>query len=366
MQEVKEGAAVIRIGRGVFYNPKMEKLRDVSVIFLKSMSLKKAKLLDATAATGVRGIRYALEAGIGDVTMLDINKSAYRNARSNAKANGTKARVVGKSLQEFSGSAKEAFDVIDLDPFGSPAPLIYDALKLSKDGTVLMATATDTATLCGAEGSACLRIYGSAPMHNELCHEASVRILLNFLAREAAQFNFGIEPMMSIADMHYVRLFVVLRRGAKEATESVKASGFVSYCSKCHSFAFEKGLVPRLGAKCRNCGAEGHAYGPMWLGHLKNEKLVHKMKTIAERYSRATAEFVGGADAELDTPFFYSIPKLTSSLKVGSVPISGVISAMGKKRRVSRTAFDKDSLKTDAGIKEVTDAVRRARKISKR
>ncbi len=360
MQAINEGAAKIKIGKGVFYNPKMSKLRDVSVLFLRSLKLRNARLLDATAATGIRGIRYEREAGIKNVTMLDMNPHASKSARANVALNKSRARVIGKSLQEFAGSSGEVFDVIDIDPFGSPAPMVHDALKLSKDGTSLMVTATDTATLCGAEGSACLRIYGAKPIHNELCHETSVRILLGFVAREAAQFNFGIEPILSIADMHYIRVFLVLRHGAREAAGSVGMTGFLSHCSRCRSFSYKKGVAASADTKCTNCRADMQIFGPMWLGPLKNDRLVSSMRKLSRSYASETLRFVEKLDDELDMPFFYSIPKITSILKIGSVSLEPVIKTLGKRHVVSRTQFDKDSVKTDADIGDVTAAVRSA------
>ncbi len=361
MERIREGAASIGVGGGVFYNPKMGKLRDISILLLRAAKIRKAKLLDATAATGIRGIRYALEAGVVDTTMLDINSAAYRNAKANARLNRVKANVLGKSLQDFAGSAQRAFDAIDLDPFGSPAPLVYDALRLSKDGTILMVTATDTATLCGAEGSACQRIYGAKPIHNELCHEGGVRILLNFIARNAGQFNFGIEPLLSIADMHYMRVFVRLHRGAREATASVGSGGFVAYCSRCHNFAYKKGVVAQPDTTCNNCGARMQAYGPMWLGALKDAKLVSEMAALSSKYGEGTKRFVTLLNEELDIPFFYSVPKATSYLKMGSIPIDKVVNALGKRHSVSRTHFEKDVIKTTAGIGDVLAAVAKAK-----
>ncbi len=359
MRTVREGAATLKVGNGVFYNPRMSKLRDISVIFLKASGLRKARLLDTTAATGVRGIRYKLESRVGEVTMLDINDSAYRNARSNARLNRISARVMGKSLQEFAGSAHEAFDIIDIDPFGSPAPMVHDALKVSHNGTLLMVTATDTATLCGAEASACLRIYGSKPIHNELCHESSVRILLSFIAREAAQFNFGIVPLLSIADMHYVRVFLSLERGAKAAAESADTSGFLSYCDRCHNFSFKKGIAAIAGTKCGNCKAKMRVYGPMWLGDTRDKALVSKMLKISGSYPRESRGLLETINGELDIPFFYSIPKMTSRLGLGSISPDLVAKALGKTHSVSRTHFEKDSLKTTASVSLVAGAVKR-------
>ncbi|MDE1854894.1 MAG: tRNA (guanine(10)-N(2))-dimethyltransferase [Candidatus Micrarchaeota archaeon] len=366
MQSVSEGTAAIRIGKGVFYNPKMSKLRDISVIFLIAMALRNARLLDATTATGVRGIRYSLEAGVKDTTMIDMNAAAAANARANVRLNKIRAKVIGKSLQELAAHSHDAFDIIDLDPFGSPAPLIYDALRVSKDGTALMVTATDTATLSGAEGPACLRIYGARPMHNHLCHESGVRILLGFMARQAAQFNFGIEPLLSIADMHYIRVFLVLRRGAENATASMKELGLVAHCSKCQNFSFKKGSTAQLDTVCKYCGNQMQVYGPMWLGKLKDEEIVGKMSEISDSYPRDAGNLIRSLYEELDLPFFYAIRKLTSYIGVGSVPMSPVIGLLGKKHAVSRTHFDKDAIKTDATTEEVIRAVKKTASSARR
>ncbi len=362
MEQTTEGAAKIRVGEGTFYNPKMRKLRDISVVFLKALGMRNTRLLDATAATGVRGIRYALEARIRDGVLLDINPAAYRNARANVRLNGLKLRVLGKSLQEFANTSKESFDIIDLDPFGTPVPLVHDALKLCKRHAVLMVTATDTATLCGAEAAACLRNYGSVPVHNEFCHEAGVRILLSFVAREAAQFGFGIEPLLSISDMHYMRLFLRLEQGADKAHESVRCSGFGAYCSNCHNFVYEAGIEHRADAKCSYCGKHMQFFGPLWLGKLHDRQLLGRMLHLCDGNDADAEKLLELAREELDTPFFYSVPKATSYLGLGSVSPARVLATLSKRHRATKTHFDESGIKTDAGIGAVIDAVRRVSK----
>lgn len=358
MGQIIEGAARLSIGKGVFYNPKMCKLRSISVLFLKALQLRHAKLLDATAATGARGIRYAMEAGIRDAVLLDINPAAFRNAKKNVMLNGLGLRVVGKSLQEFANTGNEAFDVIDLDPFGTPVPLVHDALKLCKGNSVLMITATDTATLCGAEARACVRNYGAVPLHNELCHEAGIRILLGFAAREAAQFNFGIVPLLSISDMHYMRLFLRLEHGSDKAYGSAKCLGFAAYCNRCHSFAYETGITREIGAKCGYCKGQMQRFGPLWLGSLHDKRLLERMLHLNGGKDADVARLLTQVSGELDMPFFYSVPKATSYLGLGSVPIGEVLERVSKRHRASRTHFDAGGLKTDAGIGEVLKAVR--------
>ncbi|RLF76380.1 tRNA (guanine(10)-N(2))-dimethyltransferase, partial [Thermococci archaeon] len=79
--EVREGKARILVPKAariydapVFYNPAMAFNRDISVLALKV--IKPEEALDALSATGVRGIRYALETPVREVWLNDINGEA--------------------------------------------------------------------------------------------------------------------------------------------------------------------------------------------------------------------------------------------------------------------------------------------------
>lgn len=358
---IQEGSAKITSDKNTFYNPKMKGLRDLSVLFLKARGVKKYSLLDSTGASGIRGIRYKLEASAGEVTILDINKKAYLNCKSNVAKSKINARVLNKSIQEFCNQDDESFDVIDLDPFGTAAPYIYDLMKVAKDGTLLMVTATDTAVLCGSNMGACMKTYSSIALHNELCHEGSVRILINYVARIAAQFNFGIEVKLSIANLHYVRIFLELKHGADFALHSVKKSGSGGFCHKCRNFSYVKGIVPKLELICNNCKAKLEPFGPMWLDSLYDKEILGKMMLeVPKGMDGKALGILLTIVEELDLPFFYSIPRITQSLGIGAVSREKVMETLRKKHAVSRTHFDPDGIKTDANIKEVILAVKKA------
>ena len=360
MMKVNELSAEINVGKGVFYNPKMQSLRSISVAFVKANAKNGAKLLDATSATGVRSIRYALESGIKEPVLIDMNADAYANSLDNVKANGVKADVREKSFQEFANTCDERFDMIDIDPFGSPAPLIYDAFKISKDGTLLMITATDTAVLHGAHANACIKIYGAVPMHTELCKEAGARILLGFVARNAAQFNFGIEPLMCVSDMHYLRVFVRVSHGASEALAAVKDLGILKQCSSCRYFDYNNGIFTS-DTKCAKCGSKMLVAGQMWLKGLSERKNVEStLKALKSIKDPAAEKQMSIVADELDIPFFYSVPKMTKAFSIGSVSHRKVMERLkGKGYEVSETQFWKDSLKTDADYDAVSEAIKR-------
>lgn len=356
MDKVTEGKAEVIVRDGVFFNPKMGKLRDMSVSFLKAAGNGKGKLLDCTAATGIRGIRYALEAGYKDVTLLDMNKLAYKSAAENAKRNKLRAKVLNLSLQEFANTTDDRFDVIDLDPFGSPAPNVYDMMKIVRDDALLMVTATDTAVLCGAHQAACIKTYNAKPLHSELCHETGTRILIGFILKNAMQFNYGIETLVSLSDMHYMRVFLRVKHGAEAAARSAEELGFGAFCGRCKNFVYAKGMVPALGVTCDNCGSRMDLFGPLWLGRLNDKGTLEAM--IENAHQTETRRLIKDLLMELDIPLFYSIPKVTKSLGIGAVSPAVVAERLAKKGfSVSYTHFEKDSLKTDAKLKDVIRAV---------
>lgn len=350
------------MANGVFFNPRMEGLRNISVAFLNAIEANKGLLLDCTSATGIRGIRYAKEANIRNPTLIDINSKAARNAKSNVKRNKVRAKVLNISLQDFANESREKFDIIDLDPFGSPVPYIYDALKLSRGGTILMVTATDTAVLCGAHSSACVKQYGSLPLHNHLCKEVGIRILISHIIRKAAEFNFGAEVLMSISDMHYMRVFLRMKAGAKPAYESMMCNGFGSYCDECTSFSFSKGIAPKLSGTCANCGSRARHFGPLFLGALSDKLLIRKI--LGQELGREEDKLLRIIQEEYETPFFYSLSRLTRKIGISSAPYAPIFKEVASKgRAITRTQFDNDGVKTDAPLKELTIAIKHAKEV---
>ncbi len=354
MQQITEGKARIYINNKVFYNPRMKTLRDISVSFLNSVGCKDKRILDATAATGIRAIRYAKECGPKKVVALDINRDAYRLCRKNIGLNRSDIEVKNASVREFSSSYRDKFEIIDFDPFGSPVPVFSDLMGLCWDGTIMMVTATDTAVLCGAHTAACIKVYGARPLHNELCKEVGARILLNYMSKTASQYNFGINPLLIISDMHYIRVFVRLEFGASKAVESVKSNGLSSFCRKCYRFNFADGVAPSIERVCRKCGSEAELFGPMWLGHMYDKRIVKKM------VKNSDIEIVKTVWEELDTPLFYSVPRITKLLGRSSVSHYKIIDMLKKSgSTATKTQFDLDGVKTDAKTGEVIRIVKK-------
>jgi tRNA (guanine26-N2/guanine27-N2)-dimethyltransferase len=351
----EEGLAVIDEG-SAFLNPLSRFPRDMSVAILSCFSGKKT-LLDSTSATGIRGIRYAKELGIENATFLDINKEASISARKNLSDNGIRAEVLNESIQSFANSSEERFDIIDLDPFGSPVPNLYDLMKIGRDGTIFLVSATDTAVLCGAQPEACMKMYGSVPLHDELCHEAGLRILIGYCARISAQFNYGIDVIFSFSYRHMMRIAFVLRHGAANSSSTVHSLGFAYHCMDCRNIDTKIGFIPKQSV-CRACGAGAVSSGIMWLGPLYDEKVRRDACSYFVRSGFPDAKIASMISEETDSLFYYSLPVLTKIARMPSVSPGKVISSLREGGfSASLTHMEKESIRTSCPIGKLMDVI---------
>ena len=366
---ITEGKARISVPDGVFYNPEMKFCRDLSVLVVRAaLAGKKARTVDATAGTGIRGIRYAKEGAdaVGELFLVDMNKAAAKSVRANVKANKVKAKVVKSSFAKFANSplAYGGFGLIELDPFGSPVPLIYDACRVSRNGTLLSVTATDTAVLCGAHPKACVKNYQAKPLNPFLCHEVGARILLGKIVRTASEFNLGIKPLLTLSHLHYFKVFVLLEEGAEEAVASVKGLGLLAHCDKCLERMWRKGVAASLPEKCPRCGETMEHAGPLWLGELHDKKALARIAKLGKKDDKV-AKMAGLLLGECGMPpFYFELHRLCERLRINAARPDRVVAELKKRGfKVSRTHFQPNAIKTDAGIREVEAAARKAAKL---
>lgn len=356
----------------VFYNPAMELSRDLSVLAVRCYrgeAGRDLKACDAMAATGVRGIRFAVEAGgVERVVLNDVRPSAYRLIKINVEENGVKdvceeTNMDANALLSLRSRPKDKFDVVDLDPFGSPAPFLDSAVRGLREGGMLALTATDMAPLCGAHPSSTLRKYGGFPLRTEYCHEIAVRLLIGCLASTAAKHDVGVEILFSHATDHYVRVYAVSRRGATAANESVKKMGVIAHCFNClhRSWLFDYfGGSPR----CKVCGGRLSYAGPLWLGEIADRKFCERMlKELEGRGFRLEGkerkllerivEEAGGP------PTYYAVEEVCGKLSLPPPRVEEVVSRLREKGFFAvRTHFKGSGVKTDADIGAVEEAVK--------
>ncbi len=353
----EEGKAKVLYDDNTFLNPIARPTRDIGIAIAKLEGSKKEgfRALDATGGTGIRGIRYGLEAGIDDITILEINDKAFETAKANAKSNYPAARVINMSIQEFANCARERFDLIDLDPFGGIVPYVYDIMKMVRDGSLLFVTSTDSAVLCGAHYKACLKLYGAVPMHNELCHEIGLRILTGYVIKVAAGFNFGAEVLAGFFYKHYMRMHMKLHYGSESASRSIESLGYAGYCSNCGYRSIDKGLIPKRRV-CPDCGAELTMSGPLYIGRLKDNALIGEVNDFMKGNGMAkeSISLASKLYDEMDVPLYYSVPKLTKGLGMGSLSPSRLMESLRRNGySASADHMSPEYIKTDADIKDI-------------
>jgi len=285
-KEVKEGSARITLAKGVFFNPEMELCRSIFSLSVGAIG-GKLGVADAMCASGARGIRYKLEnKNVGKLALVDANRGAIACAKKNAAKNKVRCRTACGDASEF--LRENAFDFVELDPFGSPQPFLHDTARClaANRGGYLSATATDVAVLCGAHHAACLKNYAAAPLNNEFCHENACRILIASVVRTFAPFNLAAAPIFTLSHRHYVKVLFKVEEGAEKAVEAMKKIGFVSYCPSCQ---WRGGKRRPLQKNCLHCSAQLQVGGPLYIGALWDSALLEKMLALnAERkYAKA-------------------------------------------------------------------------------
>jgi tRNA (guanine26-N2/guanine27-N2)-dimethyltransferase len=357
---MEEEGIKFSVPEGVFYNPQMRLCRSMSSLAVGAIR-EDIDLVDAFCASGIRGIRYAKEnKNVKAITFLDIEGSAISAAKRNAKASKLKAGFKHGNISQLAFEC--ATDFLEIDPFGTPSPYLLDGFRFfnPKKVAYLSATATDVAVLCGGKTAACLKNYHSYPMNNEFTHETGLRIMIKRIAEVAAEFNMGIEPLVSFSDKHYLKTIVKVSRSADKAFRCMSSLGHVSYCSSC-GFR-DSGQFPS--PACPSCEAKMDFAGPLWLGQLHQKAFLKRMEKLNGARDYADKEEISDMLTLLVSevgmpPYYYNIHKITKLRGKGVIPKMGIILTRIKDKgyKVTRTHFSDVSIKTDAPYEEILEAL---------
>lgn len=352
----------------VFYNPVMELNRDLSVLALQAYrngQEEDIKICDAFGGSGIRGIRYSREvSGVEDVIITDLNPLAVEYARDNIERNGlTNVKVCKEDANILLRKCRGKFHVVDIDPFGTPAPFIESAATSLKSGGLLCVTATDTSALCGTYKEPCIRKYGAMPLKTEYCHENGLRILAGFISRTFAKYKKFITPVFSHSTEHYIRIYLKVGRGAKAADNSLKNLGYITHCNKCLYRMTIPGIAPTIPAKCPECGGVLRAAGPLWLGKMQDPEYVKSMLDILPLKSIGTynnaLKLLERCYEESSGPVaFYDIHKICKVLKISAPSLNSVLEELKKAGYfASRTHVKPTGIKTDAPLEEIKNII---------
>ncbi len=325
----------------VFYNPVMEFNRDLTILAFQAyqrMVNRKITICEPLTGTGIRSVRFAAEIqGIKKVICGDINQRSVKLAAYNITLNGlqkwvsVKHKDANRLLAEHS-APKTRFDIIDIDPFGTPVPHLDSALSALRNDGLLAATATDMAPLCGVHTRACLRKYGGRPIRTEYCHELAIRFLASAVAITAGKRDIGVRVLFSHCSDHYIRLYSQIDYGAQKADENIKNIGFILHCFNC----LHRETVTHLfgiSTKCPECGAQMDYAGPLWIGKIFDASFVESMlaenSRVAFKNSNKINKLLSLIKEEADTPpTYYVLDRINKKMNLPSVPVATFFQAL--------------------------------------
>jgi tRNA (guanine26-N2/guanine27-N2)-dimethyltransferase len=341
--------------------------RDVGVLTVAAWARPGDRLLDGLAGVGARGVRYALESmpkGEGAVVLNDRNAEASALARENARRNDVATQVVERSLGSLLWEG--TWNIIDIDPFGSPAPFLEAATRAVAPGGLLAITATDTGALFGTYPTACRRRYAAEPLRCEFGHELALRILAGRIAQAAAAHDVAATPVLAHAAGHAYRVYAAERPGAGPADRALQNLGFAFLCGTCGHRGVERkapdGAPPAGG--CPLCGGARAWAGPLWVDAMLDSPLLARLSELSHGRELAQAKETGWLltllMGEADMPaLFYDAHEAASDARVDPWPISALLDALFKNGyRAARTHLTPTGIKTDANRRELLDVMR--------
>ncbi len=356
----------------VFYNPVMELNRDLSVIALQVFQRtidREIQIAEPLTSSGIRGVRFAVEVnGVNKVSICDINRKALELAQENVKINGCQEQITVKHLDancflSCHGAPRKRFDVVDIDPFGSPVPYLDSSIRALRNNGLLAVTATDLAPLCGVHSKACVRKYGARPLRTEYCQELAVRILAGCIALTAAKQDIGISIVFSHCTDHYLRVYARNAYGARKADFSLKNMGYVLHCFNCLHREATKEIFGRQ-TMCKECGFQMEVSGPLWIGKILDRSFCDLMAEENRhrilKNSSKIKDLLSLAKEEVEAPITYFVlDKISKKLALSVPPVRSVLKKLRERGfEASRTHFNSRGIKTNAPALAVIEVLK--------
>ncbi|NPA05078.1 MAG: tRNA (guanine(10)-N(2))-dimethyltransferase [Crenarchaeota archaeon] len=344
----------------VFYNPRMAFNRDIAVLVARLLARRHGRLrvVEPLTGSGVRAVRYALEAG-AEAYAADIDPEAVRLARLNAERNGVSDRVHVECSEARlfmeKLSSKISPELIDIDPFGSPAPFLEAAIHLTHGRGVIAATATDLAPLTGGRPKPLRRRYMVEAAQTSWGKEMALRILAGFIARRAAVHDYAAKPLLAYYADHYIRVYMRMERGARRADKVLEECiAYAATCPKCSYTEYRRDLL--AGQRCPYCGAPLRLVGPLYTCRLADTEAVEELLREAEKANWLAEQERAVKllkllleEYSVSNKPYYRLDRLCSFLRVNMPKIDRLVAELrllGYK--ASRTHLDPRAIRTNA------------------
>jgi tRNA (guanine26-N2/guanine27-N2)-dimethyltransferase len=342
-------------GKGVpFYNPGMALNRDLSLLLVAAEASRKGRELDVAdvlAGTGARSLRLAHEVAAPLIVHAnDADPTALAALGKGAKANG----VPDGRLRQVHGDAyaflaARRYDVVDIDPYGSPMPFLDAGVRATRHDGLLCITATDTGALAGTYPRVCRRRYDAHHgLHAQPWRsEVGLRILAAALVRAAARFDRTATPILSVSHGHWMRVVARVEDGRKDADAALRLladavpdpeTGTGRFVPRAHGQALSKSWA-----------------GPLWSGPLHDAATVAALIAARSTQGVARAREVDALlpilDQETRAPGFWFVTDGLQTLLGAPPRRDALLERLRAAGHVaSRTHLDPQGIRTDAGL----------------
>lgn len=351
----------------VFYNPLMKENRDLTIAVANIMRRENSRKLvfgDSMAGVGVRSIRTLLEAGWDEAYVNDSSERAFANIVLNLEKNGLVGRAHPSKIDANLFHAEHSstgtrFDMLDIDPFGTPARFLDTGVRAVKHNGLISITATDTANLFGVEKRAAKILYGVNVFKTGFMREIGIRVLFKALAEAAARSERGIEPIVSVASRHYVKIIARVLKGRKHAFQAVSKIGFLRL-RRANGIYEPLGPVDPSETRVNDSCI---LLGPLYLGEVFSRSWVEKI--AAERIEKnwldeKIAKIANNLLSDnQQTPGGFDLVGLASSLRIAPPSIRIVIQRLLEKGfQACRSGFDANCVRTDAKLDDLVKVIK--------
>ncbi|KAK3765031.1 hypothetical protein RRG08_023550 [Elysia crispata] len=439
--EVCEGRAKVDLPQSVFYNPVQEYNRDLTIAIISEFAERHIKnpsaylvsraarkkfgcqkendpssvavtadidkdkkqvvleagkkyqngirIFEGLAASGLRSVRFGLEIpGVKEIIANDFDKNAVEFIKRNIEKNDLSHIMMAKhgdaAMGMYESKAEEnLFDVVDLDPYGSPSIFLDATVQSVRDGGLLCITCTDAAVLCGNALEKCSATYGAVSLRSKFCHEMAVRIILQCIDSHANRYSRYIVPLISLSVDFYFRVFVQVFTSQKQVKHSCTKKAMVYECVGCGAFELQplaqavptKGednfkFIPGNGApvasECEHCGHHYRCGGPIWTDPLHDHEFIKSVIARVEDFPSPlkTKDRICGmlnvALEELpDVPLYYVLDAVCSVIHCQPPNMMLMRSALlNAGFKVSMSHAAKNSYKTNAPSQIIWDIMR--------
>ncbi|MEM3713027.1 MAG: hypothetical protein QXR97_05780 [Thermoproteota archaeon] len=350
----------------VFYNPLMKENRDLTVAIASVVRMENNRRLvfgDSMAGVGVRSIRILVESEWDEAYVNDSNEKAYANIVVNIEKNNLVGKAhpskVDANLFHVEHSSTETrFDMLDIDPFGTPVRFLDTGISAVKHGGLISITATDTANLFGVQRRAAKMLYGVNIFKTGFMREVGIRVLLKVLAEAAARNERGIEPIVSIASRHYVKIIARVLKGRKHAFQTISKIKFLKV-RKLEKFYEPRGLVDASEFKA---GDSCILIGPLYTGEVFSKSWIEKTVYTVEKNTLQGKILKFFKDLLSDDQGIvgsFDLIGLASRLRISPPSRRTIIEKLLEKGfRACKSGLDANCIRTDASLEDLVKIVK--------